>query len=292
MTVFGLMVLVFFSWARADEFVLPQVRLEKPARSQPQKTPTGVFIYDTEAHYLTTVWDDAGDNEVLFLTALEGELILKRKEAYAGGNQDAIGAQARALAIARYTKATAAELKAFHTAATQKAQGQVGGFAEPGGVLWIDPKTKELHAWNCEGCAQGSNQFNPLYMFKEGWDSKFIGKVGGEIFALWHGHPGGGFISSEPTDIPPQWGQDLFGNSSKIIMNELFAKHFTGGGVALIVNAAVSTVFAVDSTHSREKPFVATFKKSVPAGAMRREDWAVIQYGSFSHEDVSLKNSW
>ena len=208
------------------------------------------YVYTVEGAYVTTILDVLNSNEVVFLTEERAALInkyntkvegLSENNEYKQGARNDLATTSRSpdFVTARYTNITAKNLHAAYNKNLGKK------WNEPGGILWIDPKSKELKVWKSPGGGQG-NSFNPKAMFKgNNYLNVFLGKdeIKGLIFAIWHGHPGDDSYSTQPTDNPPEWNQDFFAGYG-IETNSLFSKHLGDrSGVGVIVTKSQTTFF-------------------------------------------------
>jgi len=152
--------------------------------------PQGTHLYDKRGNYATTIQNNTG-NAIVFL---ENALIPSFESANISykGNQKGLNDLAKSAeiqAFARYTKKTAAELSAYHTIASK------GGWkGEPGGVLWLDETTRELHAWGAQSKAGNTFDLDNILTQGEGkiidspMRAKLKQNLPGRLFALWHGH--------------------------------------------------------------------------------------------------------
>ena len=253
--------------------------------------PTGAlddtFIYDLNGNYVTTIKDDH-DNEIVFVNKYLASSIKMLNTSLKWDNKalNKLGKDSRTLAYARYTKTTANKLSDYHQVASNNSS-----WGEPGGLLWINTKTRELHAWGVQG--KGGNTFSlddilsneprtpdgdsasPMSAYlKEG------NTVGGEIFAIWHGHPGEGFESSDPT-----WKDDYWNRVKTIYGNSIF-KSLRGGCAGVIVTRKASTIFPMYQSTVNS----ITFKPSFQSGYKGKESGA--QWGVYNHKNLRLNTTW
>ena len=104
------------------------------------------YIYNTKGIYVGVILDKLSSNEIVFMSDKTAQGVMRFDRSGKVTHEQAAGvARSPNFAYARLTENTRKQLYEMR---------QIRGNSERMGLLWIDPKTKELQTWECKDCGK------------------------------------------------------------------------------------------------------------------------------------------